>query len=337
MKKRICVLFTGGTIGSSYRDGTVNLDGGSSSLLIRLYRERFGEEISFEELHPVTMLSENVQISKLEKIADCIRALSLEDYDGIIVTHGTDTLCFTANLFSQLFCDIEKPLVFVSSLYPLEDERSNGLDNFAGAVSFIAEGYPGVYVCFKNQNGKCKIQLASRLTYAEQFDGSYNSVLDASFGEMEDGVFTRSRHPLNPLPEEIRTPRKKCETQTLSNEIVTIKGAALLDFSYYRFDRKKPGAVIIELYHSGTICTEGEETNIMPFLHYCESLHIPVVLSPVDSRAHIYASAVPIQNHCILAYDMTFEMTVVKVMLALGSHADIEQTLRTDNFFEKIR
>ncbi|MDE6000777.1 MAG: asparaginase domain-containing protein, partial [Clostridia bacterium] len=178
MKNRICVIFTGGTIGSFTCGGVVDLKRESSSALINIYKERFGSAIEFDELRPLNILSENVQPSDLEKMADCLRGVDKEKYDGIIITHGTDTLCFTANLFSQIFCDISLPVVFVSALYPLDDERSCGVENFAGAVTFIQSvDFGGVFVSFQNHGENCKIHLASRLVSATQFSGEYDSVL----------------------------------------------------------------------------------------------------------------------------------------------------------------
>jgi L-asparaginase len=46
-------------------------------------------------------------------------------------------------------CDI--PVVLVSAAYPLSDSRSNGLDNFRGAVDFIRSGVgKGVFVSYRN-------------------------------------------------------------------------------------------------------------------------------------------------------------------------------------------
>ena len=134
------------------------------SRLIELYRARYGNSIIFDELRPLNILSENVQPSDLEKMADCLSGIDLTLYDGVIITHGTDTLNFTANLFSQIFCDIKIPLVIVSALYPLDDDRSRGVENFAGAVTFIESvDYGGVFVSFENFSENCKIHLASKI------------------------------------------------------------------------------------------------------------------------------------------------------------------------------
>lgn len=338
MKNKICVIFTGGTIGSRVCGDTVDLRNDDKSILIEKYRERYGDTVEFDELHPLNILSENVQPSDLEKMADCVRKVNKDEYDGIIITHGTDTLCFTANLFSQLFCDIKIPVVFVSALYPLDDERSNGLDNFAGALTFIKSAdYGGVFVSFKNDGENCKIHLASRLVTATQISGEYESILRVAFGEIVGGKFVYNDNPLNPTLNQLRAPRKPCTAQKLCMDLVTIQAHSLLNFDYYRFTEVKPKAVMVQLYHSGTVCTEGKEANFKNFLVYCKSLGIEVVIATIDSRARTYGSALGLADMCTAAYDISFEMATAKVLLALGSGKNIDEELAKNNFFEKLR
>lgn len=338
MKNRICVIFTGGTIGSRVCGDTVDLRNDDRSILIEMYRSRYGDGVEFDELHPLNILSENVQPADLETMANCVRGVNKEDYDGIIVTHGTDTLCFTANLFSQLFCDIKIPVVFVSALYPLDDDRSKGLENFAGAITFICSvDYGGVFVSFQNYGENCKIHLASRLVAATQISGEYESIMRVVLGEIKGGKFVYNENPLNPTLNQLRAPRKPCEAQKLCMDMVTIQAHSLLNFDFYRFTEVKPKAVIVQLYHSGTVCTEGKEANFKNFLKYCKSLGIEVVISTIDSRARTYGSALGLTEMCTAAYDISFEMATAKVLLALGSGKNIEQELAKNNFFEKLR
>lgn len=337
-KHKICVIFTGGTIGSVARGQTVGLCNESRSLLIENYRALYGDGISFDELRPLNILSENVQPSDLEKMADCVRQVDKDEYDGIIMTHGTDTLCFTANLFSQIFCDIEIPLVFVSALYPIDDARSNGPDNFSGAVEFIESAdYGGVFVSFKNHGENVKIHLASRLVSAVQISGDYDSLLKVHYGEISDGKFIRNDNPYNPQESDLRKKRTPCSAQTLCMDMVTIQAHSLLNFDYYRFKEVKPKAVMVQLYHSGTVCTQGQKTNFINFLNYCKKKDIQVVIAPVDSCARVYESAIGLTELCATAYDISFEMATVKVLLALGSGKNIVDELSVNNFFEKIR
>lgn len=337
MKNRICVIFTGGTIGSLQSGDELDLDTRTNSLLINKYRERFGGTIAFDELRPLNILSENMQPSDLEKMADCIRGVDKSKYDGIIVTHGTDTLCFTANYFSQIFCDITIPVVLVSALYPLDDERSRGVENFAGAVTFIESvDYGGVFVSFENDGENCKIHLASRLISATQWRGEYESILNVEYGQIKGWRFVYNENVHNPKPSELKQKRVACDAQTLCTDLVTIQAHSLLNFDYYRFNEIKPKAIMVQLYHSGTVCTEGKEANFKNFLAYCKNLGIEVVIASVDSKAKIYGSARGLKDMCTVAYDISFEMATVKVLLALGSHKSIKSVLDRNYFFEKL-
>lgn len=338
MKNRICVIFTGGTIGSRVCGERVDLRNEDKSILIEMYRERYKGSIQFDELRPLNILSENVQPYDLEIMADCVRGVNTDDYDGIIITHGTDTLCFTANLFSQIFCDIKIPLVFVSALYPLDDERSRGVENFAGAVTFIRSvDYGGIFVSFQNHGENCKIHLASRLVAATQISGEYNSIMNVHFGEISNDAFIYNQDTLNPTINQLRAERKPCSAQKLCMDLVTIQAHSLLNFDYYRFTEVKPKAVMVQLYHSGTVCTEGKEANFKNFLSYCKNLGIEVVIATVDSRARVYGSAVGLAEMCTTAYDISFEMATTKVLLALGSGKSIDEELAKNNFFERLR
>lgn len=337
MKNRICVIFTGGTIGSCSKGGTVGLKNEHKSALIEKYTARYGQSVQFDELRPLNILSENVQPSDLEKMADCVRGVDTDKYDGIILTHGTDTLCFTANLFSQIFCDLPVPLVFVSALYPLDDDRSRGVENFAGAVTFIkSAGFGGVFVSFQNYNESCKIHLASRLVSATQISGEYDSILKVHFGEIVDNRFIYNKNVCNPTFEQLKATRKVCPAQRLCMDMLTIQAHSLLNFDFYRFNDKKPKAIMVQLYHSGTVCTEGEEANFKKFLVYCKNVGIPVVIAPIDSNARIYESALGLPEMCTAAYDISFEMATVKVLLALGSGISIDKVLKENYFFEKL-
>lgn len=338
MKNRICVIFTGGTIGSRSEGEVVDLNCETNSLLIEKYRERFGNSVEFDELRPLNILSENMQPADLKTMADCIRAVDKSLYDGIILTHGTDTLCFTANLFSQLFCDIQIPLVLVSALYPLDDDRSRGVENFAGAVTFIQSvDFGGVFVSFENHAENCKIHLGSRLISATQIRGEYESILNVPFGEIRGWRFVYNENENNPTPSQLRRPRKPCEATHLCTDLVTIQAHSLLNFDYYRFTEVKPKAVMVQLYHSGTVCTEGKEANFKNFLKYCKELGIEVIIATIDSRARVYGSALGLADMCTAAYDISFEMATVKVLLALGSGLSVAKELNKNNFFEKLR
>lgn len=332
--KTICVIFTGGTIGSSVSGKKVSLDGSCSSLLINSYLKKYNNEVCFEEIYPVNMLSENIRRENSEALCEAVASALKKDYEGIIITHGTDTLVFSANLISQMFCDTKIPIAFVSAMLPLSDRKSNGMANFSAAVDFIGEGIPGVFVVNKNAGEQVKVHLASRMIEPEQITGRFSSVCGDYFGIMKRGQFAWHAGRNNPTVEVLRELRKKAGMRTFSDSILTINARALLDFRFFDFEKNKPEAVIIRMYHSGTVCTAGDAQNTIFFAEYCARLGIPVILGPVDRTANEYSSVDAIKNKCIFAYNMSFEMIQVKVMLAIGSKADINETLNEDLFFE---
>ncbi len=336
MKKSICVIFTGCTIGSDTKGNSISLSRESRKLLIEKYREQTGSDINFDMLTPINILSENVQPDDLEKLYNCVKGVDISLYDGIIITHGTDTLCFTVNLFSQLFCRCPVPVVFVSALYPLTDSRSNGLKNFAGAVDFIKKAkIGGVYCAFANDGENCKIHLASRLIYPDEINGFYHSAMDAHFAEIEDGEIKYNSSPLLPTPDEIKKSKAQPVEFALCDKIMLITMRSLLNFEVYDFSKVKPQAVIIELSHSGTVCTEGDVLNFKNFARYCEACGVSLVLGPIMRWAGVYASMSDLPRNVIIS-DTTIEMTIVKVMTALGANLPANAYFDRDTAFEKI-
>lgn len=337
MKNRICVIFTGGTIGSEAKDGNVSLFNGSKRLLLEKYREREGDAIAFDVLNPINILSENVQPEDLQKLYDCVKGVNPDLYDGVIITHGTDTLCFTVNWFSRVFCAYPLPIVFVSALFPLPDPRSRGLTNFSAAVTFIEKAaIKGVYCSFTNGGEDCRIHLGSRLTYTDQISGFYHSALNESLATVRHGEITFNKSPLIPSVERLLSDYRENADARISSEIMLITMRSLLNFEVYDFTRVKPKAVIVELSHSGTVCTEGKELNFKRFAAYCHECGVQVVIAPVMSAAGVYASMTSIPPFVKVSYDTTIEMTIVKVMSALGAGLPAEAYFNENLFYEKV-
>lgn len=152
----IRIIFTGGTIGSAEKDNIISTDSKAAYTLLEKYRKEYdAADVSFETSEPLRMLSENLSASEINLIIKSVREAVTEDTDGIIVTHGTDTIQYTAAALSLILDSINIPVMLVSSAYPLDDERQNGTDNFAAAVEFIKEKAGcGVFVPYRNKEDR---------------------------------------------------------------------------------------------------------------------------------------------------------------------------------------
>ncbi len=69
-------------------------------------------------------------------------------YDGFVVTHGTDTMAFTASAISFAIQGLSKPVVFTGSQKPPQDLASDARNNLVNAVKVANSGIPEVCIVF---------------------------------------------------------------------------------------------------------------------------------------------------------------------------------------------
>lgn len=85
------------------------------------------------------------------------------------------------------------PIVLVSANYPLDDSRSNGFENFVGAIDFIKSGSGnGVFVSYKNADLPVTIHRASRLLAHSAYSDELHSIFDESYGKIQNGIFVKN-------------------------------------------------------------------------------------------------------------------------------------------------
>lgn len=180
---KILFVFTGGTIGSVARDGIICPNGTHPRALLDAYERTLGITFSYDAVEPYTTLSENNTGDTLRALCACVARHKDAGYDGIVVTHGTDTLQYTAVALSYVFADLSVPLCLVSANYPVEDARSNAIANLRGAVRFIAEvGKAGVWVPYQNTGEPTQIHRGTRLLESIAFSDRVESVSLTHYG-----------------------------------------------------------------------------------------------------------------------------------------------------------
>ena len=147
MKKRICILYTGGTIGMRRTaDGYVP-EAGFSALLAEML-----------PVHPLGDMPE-LRVHEYEQLIDSANitphdwyrmALDIEEryaeFDGFVVLHGTDTMAYTASALSFVFRGLDKPIIVTGSQIPLREMRNDARNNVITAL-ILAADYPLPEVC----------------------------------------------------------------------------------------------------------------------------------------------------------------------------------------------
>ena len=143
-KKKILLLTTGGTIASM--PGGEGLEPHRSDVMEReLNQLRTYYDISVRDV--MCLDSSNIRPEEWQLIARDIFTHRV-GFDGIVVSHGTDTMAYTASAVTFMLPDIDLPVVFTGSQLPLADMLSDGPENLRTAFAMAATGCPGVYLAF---------------------------------------------------------------------------------------------------------------------------------------------------------------------------------------------
>lgn len=189
---KLLFVFTGGTIGSTSSGGCISADEGKPYLLIESCKNVFGIDFEYDIIQPYTELSENNTSDTLRNLIGSVKPNLEKDYDGIIITHGTDTLQYTAAMLSYTL-DTSIPICIVSSNYPIEDRRANGLVNLITAVDFIKKvGSAGVWVPYQNEGELPIVHRGSRLIGGQAFTDRLYSVQNRyGYEYKKSGAFSR--------------------------------------------------------------------------------------------------------------------------------------------------
>ena len=152
--KRILLLTTGGTIASSQSEEGLVPSLTSEEILSYLGWHDEAIHIDCEDL--LRLDSSNMQPEEWVIIARRI-AQVYQDYDGIVLSHGTDTMAYTASALSFMLRNLPIPLMITGSQLPLIHPLSDGVDNIRTAFQAVQQNIQGVYICFDR-----KIMLATR-------------------------------------------------------------------------------------------------------------------------------------------------------------------------------
>ena len=164
-RKKFMLLTTGGTIASVETENgrTPGINGET------LIRQIDGlEQLCQVEIRPVCSIDSTDLTPKHWKLlVETIRDF-YEDYDGFVISHGTDTMAYTAAALSVMIQGLNKPVILTGSQLPMEaagtDAKQNLYDAFLYGIRSEARGVSVVF------NGKVIDGLCARKWKTESFD-----------------------------------------------------------------------------------------------------------------------------------------------------------------------
>ena len=150
-------------------------------------------DITCREL--LSLDSSNIQAEEWRKIARNIFE-NLEQYDGIVVTHGTDTMAYTASMLSFMLQNLKVPVVLTGSQMPIDNMLTDARNNLYAAFAAIDAGIAGVSVAYNR-----RIMLGCRAVKVRTLGfEAFESVNAPYLAEAFANGMRRYHEPEKPVP-----------------------------------------------------------------------------------------------------------------------------------------
>ena len=313
-KKHILLLTTGGTIASM--PGGEGLQPSDSGVFQReMDQLRTYYDITVREL--MTLDSSNIRPAEWQLIAQGIWD-NRQGFDGIVVSHGTDTMGYTASAVTFMLPNIDLPVVFTGSQLPLIDMLSDGPDNLRTAFAMAASGHKGIFLAFdrKVMLGCRAVKVrASGFSAFESINARYTALVSNAGLSVDEAML-----PVHTGQPQLRT--------DISDEVFLLKLTpglspkifdALADMGYK--------GIVIEAFGLGGINILGEGLDA---IRRCLKKGINVVVTSQclydSANLGVYQVGVKLlELGVIQGRDMTSEAAMTKLMWGIGQGMNNEE------------
>ena len=164
-RPNILVLHTGGTIASrvSYEEGGVK-PAFEPEDLVEMYPE-LASEVNIHSEVVAQAFSEDMEPEHWQQIAEMVDEVK-NDYDGIIVGHGTDTMSYTGAALSMMLKGIDTGVLLVGAQRSSDRPSSDASMNMYCAAKFLTNtGFEGFGICMHagTNDTECSILPAHKV------------------------------------------------------------------------------------------------------------------------------------------------------------------------------
>jgi L-asparaginase len=319
--KNICLIVAGGTISMDYDTNVNTLVPSATSREILQKVPELQEVANIDCVFITDIDSTNMTVDIWNQIADAIYT-RIDNYDGFVVTHGTDTMAYTASAMSYLLTDLPKPIIFTGSQLSLNERvRSEARSNLLFATQFATMDIAEVCIFFGT-----RLLRANRSHKSSQFDfeafSSYNYPILGKAG---------IRAHLNDFNLK-RSPIKTKLTKLTDKKVALIKYFTQLEpqvINYY-IDQGYTG-IIIEAVGPGNLPNNKDFANT---IKQAINNNISVVISSQCEVGSVELETYEVGKQLldvgvISAKDMTIEAAYTKLIWALSKYDHIPQIKST--------
>ena len=182
--KKILLIGTGGTIASDVTEDGLAPELTTEQLLSHLPAISGICDVDCVQL--LNLDSTNMRPEHWLAMAGCVRD-NYDRYDGFVITHGTDTMAYTAAALSYLIQGSPKPVILTGAQKPIGFDSTDSKINLTDAFRCAASDLPGVSIVF---NSHVILGTRARKTRTKSFQ-AFSSINYPDLGVLRDGVLLR--------------------------------------------------------------------------------------------------------------------------------------------------
>lgn len=322
-KRKILLIYTGGTIGSMHDEKTGALKPVDFRKIQELLPElnRLDVEILFVSVeNPID--SSDISPENWVEMLDIIEKHYFE-VDGFVILHGTDTMSYSASALSFMISNLRKPVIFTGSQLPINVIRSDGKENILTAVEMAAF----------EENGQSKIQEVCIYFQSKLFRGNRTIKVSAeNFNAFESPniqALAEAGVHIEWSKELLKSTEKNTEffrnIKTGVTVLTIFPGVDINTFgSILNMENIK--AVVLRTYGSGNAPIKDGLPKILSEAVKKGKIIVNVTqcMSGRVEQGKYYTGKALEEAGIISGTDITLEAAITKLMYLLGKHADNE-------------
>ena len=316
--KKILLIGTGGTIASDVTDSGLAPELTTEQLLAHL--PAVSEICDVECMQLLNLDSTNITPAHWLEMANCIRKY-YDGYDGFVLTHGTDTMAYTAAGLSYLIQGSPKPIVLTGAQKPIGFDSTDSKVNLTDALRCATEDLPGVSIVF---DGKVIPGTRAKKTRSKSFQ-AFSSINYPELAVLQNGFLMEYIRP-SALPAPVFYDK-------LGERVALMKMIPGADCGMLSYLLEHNDAVIIESFGVGGLPCYGDESFFHAVRDWVQSGRVIVMTTQVphegsDMEVYQVGHRAKRELGLIEAYSMTSEAVVTKLMWILGQTDDYAEICR---------
>lgn len=306
--KNILLITTGGTIASLESDVGLVPAMASEQLLSHVPEVKNICKVSTVQLYNLD--STNMKPEYWLNIAKYISDV-YDDFDGFVITHGTDTMAYAAATLYYLIQNSNKPIVLTGAQIPIEKRDTDARENLSDAFVYASDDNAcGVHIVF---DGKIIAATRARKTHSKSFN-AFSSI------DYPDIGFVRGGKVKYYIKEAIKGPVRFYNE--IDPSVVVVKLVPGMRADIFDYVADKCHAVIIESFGVGGI-PYYENDEFVEKIEYLINKGVRIIITTQvpheGSDMTVYQVGLRIKQKYEIpeSYDMTTEALVAKTMWAL--------------------